>query len=169
MEPINRNSIKRSSLSNQPFYFLATFLYFSRKRHVVSLPFVICYQSALWNLSCLLFKSVFLACFFNIFHEVEGEAPTSYHTSYNSPRISCFSVFTPVIRYCYSADPRFILYLLCLPSYYLLLKENLLCILHSHYGSILLSCKFCEDFLYIARANFSRKPQMPLRIDNSWP
>ena len=125
-EPISRNSIKLSSLSNQPFYFSVTFPYFSRKRQVVSLPFVLCYQIALWNLSCLLFKLVFLASFFNIFHEVEGEAPTSYHTSFNSPRISCFSVFMPVIRYCYSADPRFILYLLCFPSCYLLLKKTLL-------------------------------------------
>ena len=46
-EPISQNNIKLSSLSNQPFYFSVTFPYFSRKRHVVSLPFVICYQSAL--------------------------------------------------------------------------------------------------------------------------
>ena len=106
-QPISWNSSKLSSLSNQPFYFSVTFPYFSRKRHVVSLPFVICYQSALWNLSCLLFKSVFLASFLNIFHEVEGEALTSYHTSFNSPRISCFFVFMPVIRYLLSVWSTF--------------------------------------------------------------
>ena len=46
-EPISRNSIKLSSLSNRPFYFSVTFPYFSRKRHIVSLPFVICHESAL--------------------------------------------------------------------------------------------------------------------------
>ena len=101
-EPISQNNIKLSSLSNQPFYFSVTFSYFSRKRHVVSLPLVICYQSALWNLSCLLFKSVFLASFLNIFHQVGGEALTSYHTSFNSPRISAFpyscQLFVTVIR-----------------------------------------------------------------------
>ena len=84
-QPISRNSSKLSSL------FWVTFPYFSRKRQVVSLPFVICYQSTLWNLSCLLFRSVFLASFWNIFHQVGGEALTTYHTSVNSPKTSAFS------------------------------------------------------------------------------
>ena len=93
-EPITgRNSSKLSSLSNQPFSFLVKYPYFLRKRDVVSVPFVICQQSALCGFhSCLPFRSFFLASFLNIFNEVEGEALTSYHTFVNSPRISAFRI-----------------------------------------------------------------------------
>ena len=146
-----------------------TFPYFSPKSDVISVPFS--HLSARRPLiSFLLTFQVILSCLF-IEYFPQGQRWSSNVLSYVflfREETPPFSVFTPVGLCCFSATTRFILYLLCLPSYYLLPKEALLCIYLSHSESILSSCGFCGDFRHITGANFFWKLYMPPRIDNSF-
>ena len=85
-EPISLNSTKFSFLSNQPFSFPMKFPYFSPKSDVISVPFSHLSAGRPLISFLLTFQVIFSSCFFEYFHEVKGQALTSYHTFFHSVR-----------------------------------------------------------------------------------